>query len=306
VPSPKKTAAKSKKVSDDGLNLTTPVLEEHAASAEIIATLKICSARGLRQADALGGSDPFVRCSINGSKRDSFTTPVIYNELNPVWNCAADVGGLTLNDILYFEVFDKDIRSEDSLGKCEVAVRSLMKDFTGDWKAELKLKETGKAGKVATADSHLTLEVSKVETKQGLKPHHIKVLNTPPDNGLKVMVNIIGARNLRNADFVGKSDPFCVCKIPNKPDSVIQTPMIKDTLNPQWNYTAQLANFGIGDVMNFTVFDEDTVGSDLLGRCVVKYDEVMPKGCKITKKLLDTGKIARDAEIDFHITVSKK
>jgi len=304
---PKKDMTK-KTVDVDSAPVQRPVPTVDVTQAtNITLTLKICSARGLRKADPLSGSsDPFVRCSVNGSTRATFCTKVIPSNIHPIWNCNAEVSGLVINDVLLFEVFDKDTKSaDDFLGKCELMVRDVQNGWKGSWSQEFKLADTGEKGKVATVASYLKLEVSSLVQKAGSANKAAKVLDKVPTNGPKVMVTIVGARNLRNADFIGASDPFCKCEIPTKPDCVLQTPMIKDDLNPKWNYTAQLANFEQGDCMNFTIFDEDATGTDLLGRCNVKYDEIMPKGKKITKKLQDSGKIAKDAELDLEFVVTQ-
>jgi len=302
---PKKDLAK--KAAEPTIHVPQPSGNE---ATNITLTLKIVSARGLRKANEWSGtSDPFVKCSIVGSTRANCATKVVPGELNPVWNCGAEMSGLAVNDVIQFEVFDKDAKSDDLLGRCELSVREVQNNVSAvlatktGWTKELKLADTGKAGKASTNDSWLKLEISDIQQKEGSAGKAAKVLGVV-SSGSKVMVTVVCARNLRNADFVGKSDPYCVCNISGKPDCKLQTPMIKDELNPKWNYTAQIANFEKGDCMNVTIYDEDLGGDDLLGRCTVMYDEFMPKGKKITKKLKDSGKIARDAEIDLVFAVT--
>jgi len=265
-------------------------------------TVKVVSARGLRRSD-FGNCDPLVKCSINGNPRATCHTKVVPNEQNPQWKCTMEVSGLSINDVIHFDVYNGDSnRSADLLGKCALKVRDLL----NGWKSqELQLKDTGKAGRVGTSDSYLKLEASNIVQVSGSAPHAVKLVETPAANLPKVMVTIVGARNLRNADFVGYSDPYCVGWIPNKPDCRLQTPMIKDDLNPKWDYTGQIANFDRGDVLNFTVYDEDVGSKDLLGRCMVRFDELPIKGTKtLVKKLTESGKDARDAEIDLEFVVT--
>jgi len=229
---PKKDMAK--KATEPVMNVPVPTGNE---ATNITLTLKIVSARGLRKADELtGSSDPFVKCRVKGSTRASFATKVVPENLSPIWNCSAEVSGLAVNDVLLFEVFDKDALSEDLLGRCELPVRTIQSNWKGGWSQELKLADTGKTGeltkKVSTADSWLKLEVSDIQQKDGTKPKTAKLLGVVASaNAQKVMVTVVCARNLRNADFVGASDPYCVCNIPTKPDCKLQTPMMRD---PPW------------------------------------------------------------------------
>jgi len=285
---------------------TQPVITGQEAT-QISLTVKIVSARDLRK-DELGVTDPFVKCTINGNPRATFSTKVVSDCVNPIWNCSAEVSGLALNDIIRFEVFNKDCLWTDSLGHCGLDVRSAMNSgcAEGSWPTERKLASTRGAGKVSTNDSWLKLEVSNIMQVSGSAPHAVKLLDKPSGNQPKVMVTIVGARNLRKADLTSQSDPYCVCQIPYKRDSLLQTPMIRDEPNPSWDYTGQIANIEEGDTVVFTVLDDDILGSDLLGRCTVKFEEMnsLSKSKKITKKLQDHGKDINDAEIDLEFVVT--
>eukprot|EP00747_Dinoflagellata_sp_TGD_P167123 gnl/TRDRNA2_/TRDRNA2_191035_c0_seq1.p1 gnl/TRDRNA2_/TRDRNA2_191035_c0~~gnl/TRDRNA2_/TRDRNA2_191035_c0_seq1.p1 ORF type:complete len:875 (-),score=119.38 gnl/TRDRNA2_/TRDRNA2_191035_c0_seq1:67-2691(-) len=80
-------------------------------------------------------------------------------------------------------------------------------------------------------------------------------------------VSIVSATGLRNADWVGKSDPYCVCWIPSKADSRCQTKHINNTLDPEWNEVHEISDYEPGDRLEFEVYDYDVVGKhDLLGR----------------------------------------
>lgn len=277
-------------------------------ATQISCTVKIVSARDLRRVES-GVTDAFVKCTINGNPRATFSTKVVSDCLSPSWNCSAEVSGLSKNDNLCFEVYNKDCSPNDCLGSCQVNVRDifLQGGVGATWSAERKLANTGRAGKVGTAASWLTLAVSDLKEVSGDAPHAVKLVDKPSANLPKVMVTIIGARNLRKADQFSQSDPYCKCQIPNKPDSLLTTAMIKDDPNPQWNYTGQIANFDKGDTVCFTVLDEDSWGSELLGRCTVKFEEIntMSKSKQITKKLLDSGKVANDAEIDLEFNITQ-
>lgn len=73
-------------------------------------------------------------------------------------------------------------------------------------------------------------------------------------------VRILGARGLRARRRGPASEPFCVCEIPLKPGSKISTPVLSNTLDPVWNFEADIPNYAIGDSLNFTVYDQDHSG----------------------------------------------
>ena len=62
-----------------------------------------------------------------------------------------------------------------------------------------------------------------------------------------VKVTVIGARGLRNVDWVGKSDPYCICEVPGKPHVKFQTPAIDEQLNPEWHHTATVPGYCVED-----------------------------------------------------------
>lgn len=95
-----------------------------------------------------------------------------------------------------------------------------------------------------------------------------------------IQVTILGARGLRNADFVpglGLSDPYCVCAVIGKPHMRIQTPVVDDDLDPAWNFSKDLPDYTVGDQLKFEVWDKDQgKKDDFLGH--VSLDIPPPPG----------------------------
>mmetsp|Transcript_19827 Transcript_19827/g.37296 ORF Transcript_19827/g.37296 Transcript_19827/m.37296 type:complete len:807 (+) Transcript_19827:60-2480(+) len=91
-------------------------------------------------------------------------------------------------------------------------------------------------------------------------------------------VTVLAARTLRNTDWWGKSDPYCICEVPGKRKSRFQTPVVKNNLNPVWNFAHDVAEFAIGDDLKFMVYDKDMVKSDHLGTCTLKARLFYPQG----------------------------
>eukprot|EP00414_Alexandrium_minutum_P006453 CAMPEP_0113823882 /NCGR_PEP_ID=MMETSP0328-20130328/2964_1 /TAXON_ID=39455 /ORGANISM="Alexandrium minutum" /LENGTH=162 /DNA_ID=CAMNT_0000791821 /DNA_START=24 /DNA_END=509 /DNA_ORIENTATION=- /assembly_acc=CAM_ASM_000350 len=86
---------------------------------------------------------------------------------------------------------------------------------------------------------------------------------------MKVKVVIVGCTNLRNADVLDVSDPYCVCDILGKHKATIRTPVVQNNLNPVWNHSAEVEWDGEGDMV-FKVLDKDTYTSDdVLGSAVL-------------------------------------
>lgn len=80
-------------------------------------------------------------------------------------------------------------------------------------------------------------------------------------------VTIVSARGLRNADWLSKSDPYCICRVAGKPHTEFKTPVVKNNLNPVWGFEHEL-ELAPTDSVEFVVMDKDhrPKSDDLLGR----------------------------------------
>merc|ERR1712176_279863 len=89
----------------------------------------------------------------------------------------------------------------------------------------------------------------------------------------KVRVTVKGAKALRNADWVGKSDPYCICEVAGKQDVKFMTPSVDDNLNPKWNHEGEVTGYQAPDALTFTVKDKDPLKpDDILGTVSLPYD----------------------------------
>jgi len=76
----------------------------------------------------------------------------------------------------------------------------------------------------------------------------------------------------------GLSDPFVMCywrSGKNGTDTLFYTTkVVKDSENPDWNETIEFLNYQKGADMwwNFKVYDEDSVGKDVIGEALVEID----------------------------------
>merc|ERR1719495_2108215 len=69
----------------------------------------------------------------------------------------------------------------------------------------------------------------KVSVSGGKKPANLGPYDVPT-----LHVDVVKAKNLVKADIIGKSDPYVVLQYGNQTD---KTPVIKNTLNPQWDHS---------------------------------------------------------------------
>ncbi|CAK0857928.1 unnamed protein product [Prorocentrum cordatum] len=113
--SPGTTAATDAVSNPTGLN--TP----GAAGTRPRTAVWVYGAKGLRNADLLGGkSDPYCVCKVveDQLSQHAFQTGVINNDPNPQWNHGPEEVSWAEHQELVFEVFDKDmLRTGDKLGE---------------------------------------------------------------------------------------------------------------------------------------------------------------------------------------------
>lgn len=151
-------------------------------------------------------------------------------------------------DSLCFMVKDQDPhKSDDSLGTYTMQPDQFFDDgFDG----EVELTDTGKKD----SKSFLKLKICR--------------------EAVPLKITFVSARALRNADWIGKSDPFVVAEIPTRPGKQIQTKVVDNKLDPEWNEELEMPDYHVGDPLRFTVKDSDLVGSDMLGSVLFTPDKV--------------------------------
>jgi hyperpolarization activated cyclic nucleotide-gated potassium channel 2 len=93
-------------------------------------------------------------------------------------------------------------------------------------------------------------------------------------------VQIIGARSLRNADILGRSDPYTECFIPGRPGTKYTTEVQWNTLNPTWNERHEIHHYTAGLPLRFEVYDKDDWPGtdDFLGAVELKSPDFYPNG----------------------------
>merc|ERR1712151_1437341 len=78
-------------------------------------------------------------------------------------------------------------------------------------------------------------------------------------NTYTLKITLIGARNLRNADWgpTGISDPYAIATIENRKDWKFKTKVQKETLNPVWNESCEVSGIQEHNVLRVDLWDED-------------------------------------------------
>merc|ERR1712060_327843 len=126
----------------------------------------------------------------------------------------------------------------------------------------------------------------------------------------QIYIQIFSAKNLRNADFLGKSDPVCLVQVAGMEESRIITAVIQNCLDPVWNHQEELHGFDPDDDLDISLWDDDPGNSkpedgDFLGRAIISGDAFYPKGMPKTDILLsDVGN--KNSSITIQIVVVER
>ncbi|KAJ8450159.1 hypothetical protein Cgig2_033353 [Carnegiea gigantea] len=92
----------------------------------------------------------------------------------------------------------------------------------------------------------------------------------------KLTVTVVKANNLKNMEFIGKSDPYVALHI--RPLFKVKTKTVDDNLNPVWNETFELiAEDKETQSLVIEVFDEDIGDDELLGMTKMPLIDLVPQ-----------------------------
>mmetsp|Transcript_46722 Transcript_46722/g.84324 ORF Transcript_46722/g.84324 Transcript_46722/m.84324 type:complete len:561 (+) Transcript_46722:108-1790(+) len=233
-------------------------------------SVRIIGCNHLRSADMglfQGSSDPYVVCGLLGRPLAEFRTETVMKSLDPVFDHLGVIECCKPTDSLVFTVWDYDqIGADDLLGELKIDFEDLFPSGIDDI-LDLTVHVPLKAGK---APATITLQVD-------CEPIEY------PETFSRCFVEVCGATGLRAADWSisggGKSDPYCIVKIPGKQQSKWNTRCKFKELNPTWNEEDELHDFEEGDTIEFQVFDWDkNSADDLLGSFTMPSSDFYPHG----------------------------
>lgn len=131
---------------------------------------------------------------------------------------------------------------------------------------EAKNKKEADQKKKAAAKKEKEKKAKAEAEKKTTAEAEAKAKAVPPS---PVIVHIVRARGLRNADwFGGKSDCFCTFGANNK--NIYKTKVINDCLEPVWLEEEEIKERNAGEALTFEVWDKD-IGKpdDLLGKATL-------------------------------------
>lgn len=100
-------------------------------------------------------------------------------------------------------------------------------------------------------------------------------------HGVPITVTIVGAVGIQGSDSVGWSDPYCQCEVLGVTGLNIdgfKTRTCPDTKDPLWNQSHTFESFVFGNILQFSVYDKDQAGSELLGRVKLPHTQILPSG----------------------------
>eukprot|EP00420_Gonyaulax_spinifera_P011486 CAMPEP_0197938738 /NCGR_PEP_ID=MMETSP1439-20131203/118614_1 /TAXON_ID=66791 /ORGANISM="Gonyaulax spinifera, Strain CCMP409" /LENGTH=812 /DNA_ID=CAMNT_0043561819 /DNA_START=44 /DNA_END=2483 /DNA_ORIENTATION=+ len=295
--------------------------------------ITVLSAQNLYNSDGFlaGKSDPYCIVEVPGQPQMKFQTNTINNCLDPVWDFTGEIDGFMAGDTLEFQVWDSDTwpKSDQLLGKVALTANDF---YPEGLEGELALTES-------KTTSSLTVRIivldTAVEGEPGTPVDQTMIDHTIVDQDADATagtyaqefqgeahaqsmgapqalhINILNARGLYNADgfLAGKSDPYCICQIPGKPHSKIQTRTMDNTLDPDWNHTGIIQDFEAGDSLEFQVWDSDTFPKpdQLLGQATLSPQDFAdhPEGIAgvlelIGGKATETSSLEIVVQLDAH------
>eukprot|EP00741_Cyanophora_paradoxa_P007110 tig00001093_g6881.t1 len=237
---------------------------------------RVLEARGLKDADTFGKSDPYAVLKLGAKTKRTKTIP---NNLNPVWNeeLALDFKEGVDETELHLQIWDEDVgMRDDFLGQMRLPVQALIGGQPLDQWFPLASID-GRAP--AQGQVHVVLQFIPgasasafgAPTPQGPPGTNIG-FNAPQPfaaGGLRqgtIVIRMLEARGLKDADTFGKSDPYAIVKLGAKTK---RTKTVKGNTNPVWNEEFQIDfKEGVDETeMLVQIWDEDRwMTDDLLGQ----------------------------------------
>lgn len=123
-------------------------------------------------------------------------------------------------------------------------------------------------------------------------------------------VSVLSAQNLRDADWGGKSDPYCVVSVQGRGKTTFKTKVVKNNQSPVWNHMERVTDLHDGDQLFFEVFDHDNLGKDArLGYTSIGWEELQDDSATLKETLVleESGKKDKEpATMNVKINVLKR
>jgi len=226
----------------------------------------------LPSADSNGLSDPYV--VLKFGRAEKYRTRVQKKTLNPLWNEECFFPAQIHTAIpLEIEVWDKDLISNDLLGRTELDVSRIL-SMTQPDTFDLQLKKGNPEMNQGMIRLRVRRERRPAQEVKKKDLRRAKWLNPSPSR--TVAVEIVRGRELLPMDKSGTSDPYVNVTLGKMKRS---TKVVSRSLQPYWR---QRFEFDLGDndldkTIRFDVFDRDLLSKDdPMGSATVDLSRLQP------------------------------
>ncbi|CAG8444217.1 9112_t:CDS:10 [Funneliformis mosseae] len=195
-------------------------------SAIGVLKLNIHSARGLRNADRFGSSDPYVKLAIHGNQ-ELAKTKVIEDSVDPIWNETHFLILSTLNEVLRLELWDFNGLSKDKpLGIATFELKTLLTNPDQENTTSPVLYEGKPHGEIQF--DAIWYPVAEINDEEPLESN-VGVLR----------FNIHQAKDLDpGRSIVGQYNPYAELLLNGRP--VFKTKTLRRTNNPVWEEPVEM------------------------------------------------------------------
>eukprot|EP00927_Polykrikos_kofoidii_P084797 TRINITY_DN9037_c1_g2_i2.p1 TRINITY_DN9037_c1_g2~~TRINITY_DN9037_c1_g2_i2.p1 ORF type:complete len:1305 (-),score=185.27 TRINITY_DN9037_c1_g2_i2:67-3981(-) len=276
----------------------------------------IASAKGLRDATSHGfvSAEPYCIMQVMHRRSQPVTarTSSVGNSTDPIWNHRFEFDYLP-GESLQFTVLDKDrplavrdnLLGTLTLDAAEFYPSGVSGDFT------LKDAGIGVFASLRVSITVLALPQTTAATEcEALPPPGGPNLEMPNASPKRLEVLIVRAANLQEWDDpeYGHACPYCICEVPRRPETKVQTRVIEASSQPAWNERFGL-DYMPGESLQFTVLDQQGTRwqrgqstSRPMGKVTLASDAFFPSGWGGELRIRDDG-AASDATLVVRICV---
>ncbi|KAL2228847.1 UNVERIFIED_CONTAM: Synaptotagmin-5 [Sesamum indicum] len=268
--------------------------------------VKLVQAKELTNKDIIGKSDPFAVLYVRPLRDRMKKSRTINNQLNPVWNEHFEfvIEDASTQHLVVKIYDDEGLQSAELIGCTQIQLAELqpgkVKDVWLKLVKDLEIQRDNKnRGQVhlellycpngmenaftnPLAQKYSMTSLEKVfkdgaegnglaENGEGNKRRDVIVRGV-------LSVTVISADDLPPADLMGKADPYVVLTM-KKTEMKNKTRVVNESLNPVWNQTFDfVVEDGLHDMLILELWDHDTFGKDLMGRCILTLTRVLLEG----------------------------
>jgi hypothetical protein len=238
--------------------------------------IRIHSAVGLKNREATGTSDPYVRVfGPDGSR--VLKTPKCPGTLDPVWTGSGLAGSVRVKHAstgnIVFQVWDSNSLKDELMGEVQVPVLEAVKFGSPKRRVPLILRPRDRE-----EDAFLATHAKELGSL--IVEFHVvpEVLAAEPDEPPGTLtIAIDGARDLFERRFVGKITPF-IRILDSSHKVILESPPVTtgETRSPEFREaTTSLRVYDLVGTFTIQVWDQSRLGDSFLGEVRVKNSDAL-------------------------------